>query len=161
MINKISEKELNKRLKQTAGPGTAVILRQIKMIDASIEQFSQSRSEYGLTVETLEECLVNLNKAINKINTVLDGELIEKSSFFSQDPSECEEPLEPNNRPSKINHKIESTFEEPVRMGSCPLCGSSIYSENDPSRDPMARRVCENCDWEDNQFMTWEEIRGV
>lgn len=55
---------------------------------------------------------------------------------------------------------MESIFDEPVCVGTCPLCGSKIYSENDPGRDPMAKRVCCNCEWEDNQFMTREEMRG-
>lgn len=54
-----------------------------------------------------------------------------------------------------------SMFLEPVSVGECPLCGGDVYSENDPSNDhTMARRCCK-CTWNDNQFMTWEEMNEM
>ena len=52
----------------------------------------------------------------------------------------------------------DSMFMEPVHIGQCPLCGGNVYSENDPSNDHTMARKCCKCTWNDNQFMTWEEM---
>lgn len=52
----------------------------------------------------------------------------------------------------------EDMFIEPVHIGQCPLCGGNVYSENDPSNDHTMARKCCKCTWNDNQFMTWEEM---
>lgn len=61
-----------------------------------------------------------------------------------------------------LNRKNPSSmFFEPVHVGKCPLCEGDTYSENDPSNDPsMSVRCCE-CDWNVNQFLTWEEMNGM
>lgn len=51
-------------------------------------------------------------------------------------------------------------FIDPVHMCQCPLCGGNVYSENDPSDDPSMSRRCCKCTWNDNQFLTWEEMNG-
>lgn len=60
----------------------------------------------------------------------------------------------------KSNGKI-SMFVEPVCVGTCPLCGAEIYSENDPSVDPTMCVTCSVCEWWENQFLTWEEISDL
>lgn len=52
----------------------------------------------------------------------------------------------------------EDMFMEPVHIDQCPLCGGNVYSENDPSNDHTMARKCCKCTWNDNQFMTWEEM---
>lgn len=44
----------------------------------------------------------------------------------------------------------------------CPECGSLIYCYNDPSRDNTLGEYCTNanCDYLENQFMDWEDIKG-
>ena len=51
-------------------------------------------------------------------------------------------------------------FIKPVEVGKCPLCGSKTYSEDNPSDDATLTIACSNCDWWENQFLTWEEINA-
>lgn len=51
-------------------------------------------------------------------------------------------------------------FIKPVEVGKCPLCGSKTYSEDNPSDDATLTVACSNCDWWENQFLTWEEINA-
>lgn len=51
-------------------------------------------------------------------------------------------------------------FIKPVEVGKCPLCGSKTYSEDNPSDDATLTVACSNCDWWENQFLTWEEIKS-
>ena len=51
-------------------------------------------------------------------------------------------------------------FQEPIHIGQCPLCNGDVYSENDPSNDYTMSRRCCKCTWNDNQFMTWEEMNS-
>lgn len=52
-------------------------------------------------------------------------------------------------------------FIDPVHVGQCPLCNGNVYSENDPSDDHTMSRRCCSCEWNDNQFMTWEEMNNI
>lgn len=52
-------------------------------------------------------------------------------------------------------------FLEPVRVGECPLCGEATFSENNPDNDPSLSVRCCNCDWYENQFLSWEELSGM
>lgn len=51
-------------------------------------------------------------------------------------------------------------FIKPVEVGKCPLCGGKTYSEDNPSDDTTLAEVCSECDWWQNQFLTWEEIKS-
>lgn len=55
---------------------------------------------------------------------------------------------------------LSKMFIEPVHIGQCPLCKGNVYSENNPSNDPNMSRRCCKCTWNDNQFMTWEEMNS-
>ena len=60
-----------------------------------------------------------------------------------------------------ITDKIKDMFIEPIRVRSCPLCGSDVYSENDPSDEHLMSEVCSVCNWNQNQFLSWEEANEM
>lgn len=51
-------------------------------------------------------------------------------------------------------------FIKPVEVGKCPLCGGKTYSEDNPSDDVTLAEACSECNWWQNQFLTWEEIKS-
>lgn len=85
---------------------------------------------------------------------------LKKSSSFNNGTEK--EFLQNGLKPRYVLEEKDPTdmFQEPIHTGQCPLCGGDVYSENDPSNDYTMSRRCCKCTWNDNQFMTWEEMNS-